>query len=144
MPPSLMHFLRGSTCAGLGGQLNSQTGSVILFLMARAVAGAVMNGREISVCFSPSSSRPSLPPRRALLARVSLLRSIPCSFELLDKVGEQDLVEVLPPRTVNPRLLFTSNTPSRVSSTETSKVPPPGLMGSACHQPCPCRGGTQR
>ncbi len=91
-------------------------------------ASAVMNGRlmstdwvEESAIFAFSAS--SLRRCRAI---GSFLRSMPFSFlKLSTSQVMRASSQLSPPRCVSPLVALTSKTPSPISSTDTSNVPPP-------------------
>ena len=91
-------------------------------------AVAVMNGRLICVCWTWLSSilAFSAASLRRWAAMRSFARSTPwadlncCTSQSMTRWSQSS-----PPRWVSPWVDFTSNTPSPISSTDTSKVPPP-------------------
>ena len=91
-------------------------------------ASAVMNGRFMSVLLELDSSILAFSAASFNLCKASLsfFRSIPFSFLKLSARNSTILVsKSSPPKNVSPLVAFTSNTPSPISSIETSKVPPP-------------------
>ena len=89
---------------------------------------AVMNGRLICVLGTCDSSilAFSAASLRRWTAMLSLPRSTPCSP--LNVSTSQSMTfwsQSSPPRLVSPWVLLTSKTPSAISRTDTSKVPPP-------------------
>ncbi len=113
-------------------------------------AVAVMKGRLISVSGTDDSS--ILAFSAASLSRCSAIRSLPRStpVSFLNPVTSHSITlssQSSPPRWVSPEVAFTSNTPSPISSSETSKVPPPevededGVIRGLFVQPVGQRGG---
>jgi len=92
------------------------------------LASAVMNGRLMSVLCELDSSHFAFSAAsfRRCSAIASLDKSMPFSF--LNSATSQSMIrwsKSSPPRCVSPLVAFTSNTPSPISSTEMSNVPPP-------------------
>ncbi|OQC18509.1 MAG: hypothetical protein BWX70_03499 [Verrucomicrobia bacterium ADurb.Bin070] len=92
------------------------------------LASAVMKGRLMSELAAEESSHLAFSAAsfRRCRAIMSLERSIP--FSLRNSSISQFITawsRSSPPRWVSPLVAFTSNTPSPMSSTEISKVPPP-------------------
>ena len=91
-------------------------------------AVAVMNGRLIVVSMTWDSSIFAF--SAASFSRCSAIRSFERStpWEFLNSLTSQSMTrwsQSSPPRWVSPEVDFTSNTPSPISSSDTSKVPPP-------------------
>ena len=104
---------------------------LLLILMFRCLgpeASAVIKGRLISVSLSWSSSRLafSLASRTRCMAMRSLDTSTPLSrLNSPTTHVTSVLSKSSPPSSVSPLVALTSNTPPEISSTDTSKVPPP-------------------
>ncbi|MNI39772.1 hypothetical protein D3C73_939620 [compost metagenome] len=87
-----------------------------------------MNGRLICACITPESSilAFSAASFNLCIAILSLLRSIPESF--LNSATKKSIIlssKSSPPNLLFPDVDITSNTPSPISNTDTSNVPPP-------------------
>ena len=92
------------------------------------VASAVMNGRFIFVCITEESSHFAFSAAsfNLCIACLSFFKSMPSCF--LNSAHNQSMIfwsKSSPPRCVSPEVDKTSWTPSPISKTETSKVPPP-------------------
>ncbi len=91
-------------------------------------AVAVMNGRftDVSVVDDSSFFAFSAASFSRCAAILSLDRSTPwLSLNVLTSQSMSAWSQSSPPRWVSPEVDLTSNTPSAISSTDTSKVPPP-------------------
>ena len=92
------------------------------------VLSAVINGRLISVCVAEDSSILAFSAASFNLckANLSFAKSIPLSF-LNSSIKYFTIAssKSSPPKKVSPFVDLTSNTPSPISSIETSNVPPP-------------------
>ena len=92
------------------------------------LASAVMNGRLICVSWVVESSifAFSAASYRRCREFLSADRSIPWSFLYSATIHSTiALSQLSPPRWLSPAVDFTSKTPSPISSTDTSNVPPP-------------------
>mmetsp|Transcript_14867 Transcript_14867/g.30617 ORF Transcript_14867/g.30617 Transcript_14867/m.30617 type:complete len:356 (+) Transcript_14867:535-1602(+) len=130
MSASLMQALQGSIDRSTRGwtMFSNCAREILAFMCLGPEASAVMNGRETSVWARPSSSRLafSAASRRRCMARLSPPRSIPASFlNSLRRWERSSSSKSSPPSMVSPLVALTSKTPPWISSTLTSKVPPP-------------------
>jgi hypothetical protein len=91
------------------------------------LASAVMKGRLISYCCEELSAIFAFSASSLMRCRASGCRRSPSRvpLEIVQNPVDQAVVPVVAPRWVSPLVAFTSNTPSPISSTEMSKVPPP-------------------
>mmetsp|Transcript_25082 Transcript_25082/g.63668 ORF Transcript_25082/g.63668 Transcript_25082/m.63668 type:complete len:347 (+) Transcript_25082:546-1586(+) len=129
-PASLRQFLHGAMVRSTRSLVRASSLARVIFMLKcfGPVWSAVMKGRLMSVCVVDESSHFAFSPasRSRCSARLSLDRSSPCSCL---NVSHRNLVSTLskssPPRCVSPLVAFTSKTPPEISSTDTSKVPPP-------------------
>mmetsp|Transcript_37172 Transcript_37172/g.84198 ORF Transcript_37172/g.84198 Transcript_37172/m.84198 type:complete len:282 (-) Transcript_37172:657-1502(-) len=129
-PASRKQFLHGSTVRWINESVNSSSLARVnlTFMCFGPVASAVMNGRLISVDPVDESSvfAFSAASRSRCTASLSAERSIDCS--LLNssvKCLKSTISKSSPPSKVSPFVALTSKTPPEISSTDTSKVPPP-------------------
>mmetsp|Transcript_20749 Transcript_20749/g.48136 ORF Transcript_20749/g.48136 Transcript_20749/m.48136 type:complete len:197 (-) Transcript_20749:556-1146(-) len=109
------------------------------------LASAVIKGNETSVWARPSNSRLafSAASLKRCMASLSPERSIPLSFwKSLRRCSSSCSSKSSPPSMVSPFVAFTSNTPPWISSTETSKVPPPKRHEIGEHRRLNCQQST--
>ncbi len=130
MPPSFRQFSTGPMLRSTRSPTSCSSFARlrVTFRCFGPLASAVMNGRLMSVLCELDSSH--LAFSAASFSRCSAMgsldRSMPWSF--LNSVTSQSMTrwsKSSPPRCVSPLVAFTSNTPSPMSSTEMSNVPPP-------------------
>ena len=99
------------------------------------LASAVMNGRLISYSIALDSAilAFSLSSLMRWRASACFFRSIPVSFlksSMIQFITRSS--KSSPPRCVSPLVAITSNTPSPISSSEMSNVPPPRSYTAMC------------
>jgi len=129
-PASFIAFSTGILVASIKSLINSSNFALVN-VMSKCfgpVASAVMNGKLICVCCIPESSilAFSAASFSLCIAILSVFRSIPLDF--LNSDTKYSIIlssKSSPPSLVFPFVANTSNTPSPISSIETSNVPPP-------------------
>mmetsp|Transcript_21935 Transcript_21935/g.65773 ORF Transcript_21935/g.65773 Transcript_21935/m.65773 type:complete len:406 (+) Transcript_21935:187-1404(+) len=130
MPASLTQLRQGSSVRSTRG-CTMPSNWALPSLTLRCLgpdASAVMNGSDTSVFARPSSSRLafSAASRSRCMARASVDRSRPESFlNSASRCLRSSSSKSSPPSIVSPFVDLTSKTPPEISSTDTSKVPPP-------------------
>ncbi len=129
-PASLSAALQGTIVRSINPstKASSLARVSLMFRCLGPPASAVIKGRLTSVCVELDSSTLacSAASLRRCRASLSSRKSIACSF--LNSSARYSMMrwsKSSPPRNVSPFVDFTSNTPSPISSTEISKVPPP-------------------
>mmetsp|Transcript_27567 Transcript_27567/g.59348 ORF Transcript_27567/g.59348 Transcript_27567/m.59348 type:complete len:282 (+) Transcript_27567:934-1779(+) len=129
-PASLRQALHGSMVrlTKFSVRLSSLARVSLMFRCFGPDASAVMKGRLTSVCAVEESSALafSAASRRRCTASLSCPRSTPWSFlNSACRYLSSVMSKSSPPSSVSPLVALTSKTPPEISSTETSKVPPP-------------------
>ena len=130
VPESFSAVSQGASVLSMSFSTRDSSFALVIFTLRcfGPVLSAVRNGRLISVCAVEESSHLafSAPSLILCMAKLSLLMSIPVSFlNSLIRYSTMALSKSSPPSDVSPFVDFTSNTPSPISSIDTSNVPPP-------------------